>query len=59
MIETREEMQEWLEANRKNLGTYEDGDKKGVYELDKGAAFSFRVLGWTWEEVADTFGAND
>jgi hypothetical protein len=59
MIETREELQTWLADNRGNLDVYEDSDKKGVYELDKGPALSFRVLGTTWEEVADAIGAND
>jgi hypothetical protein len=59
MIETREELRAWLANNRKNLDVYEDGNKKGVYELDKGPALSFRVLGTTWEEVADALGANE
>jgi hypothetical protein len=59
MIETREELQTWLADNRGNLDVYEYSDKKGVYELDKGPALSFRVLGTTWEEVADAIGAND
>jgi hypothetical protein len=59
MIETREELQAWLADNRENLDVYEDGDNKGVYELDKGPAMSFRALGTTWEEVADALGAND
>jgi hypothetical protein len=59
MIETREELQAWLADNRNNMEVYEDGDNKGVYELDKGPAHSFRVLGTTWEEVAAAIGANE
>jgi hypothetical protein len=59
MIETREELQAWLANNRENLDVYEDGDNKGVFEINKGPALSFRVLGTTWEEVADALGANE
>jgi hypothetical protein len=59
MIETREELQTWLADNRGNLDVYEDGERLGVYELDKGPAMSFRALGTTWEKVADALGAND
>lgn len=49
---TRTWLEQWLAANRPDLGLYEHNGHKGFYRLDAGPAASFQTCGPTWRDVA-------
>jgi len=49
---TQSWLQQWVAANRGDVGLLETNGIKGFYRLDAGPAHSFRGIGTTWRQVA-------
>lgn len=55
---TKKALEVWMEANRPDLDTYEDGNgTRGYNRKDVGPAASFVACGKTWRNVAEELGA--